>query len=357
MTPPRRLLSDCEGPITTVLACLPAPMVDEEPALAAALLAAPPGDLIVVTHERAVAAVRGLAAGRTVDLVACPNGTPLTVWTQDALVAFDHPGGPLVGWSRRAGPRPPALALFECLAATGMPVRNEALPVRCGNLLVAGSTVLVGADEWRRWSEETGNAGVYYGGRLDSGREPVVIGGGTGLSPGPARLVRGPDGCDWLEDSAPGVVERHSLGPDRHGQQQAVVGDPRLAAELVGTLAPEDRCAGFDRIARDLAGASFAVTRCPLPLVPEEDPARRRRTWHFLPYPNALVDKTGTGTRVHMPVWESFAGIDLTTVDRCAADAFRQLGADVVPVRGLGPLARRGGALRCALKVLERGPP
>jgi hypothetical protein len=107
MMPPRRLLSDCDGHIATVLACLPAPVVDEEPTLAAALLAAPPGRLLVVTHERAVPAVSGLAAGRTVDLVVCPDETPLTVWTQDALVAFDHPAGPLIGRSRRVGPHSP----------------------------------------------------------------------------------------------------------------------------------------------------------------------------------------------------------------------------------------------------------
>jgi hypothetical protein len=369
MTPAARLLSDRDGRITTVLACLPARLVEDEPSLAAALLAAPPGRLVVVTHERAVAAVRRLAVGRLLDLVACPDGTALTVWTQDALIAYDRPGGPLLGSAQRAGSPAPARALFDALARTGFATRDDAVPVRCGNLLTAGPVVVIGADEWRRWSEETDSASTLFARHLDAGRSPVVVGGGAGLSPGPARLVRGPDGRDWLQDSAPGIVERDSLqaiahvdlavtlvGPDRHGRQQAVVGDPRRAATLAGTMAPEDRCAGFDRIADELSAAGFAVTRCPLPLVAEDDPARRRRALHFLPYSNALVETTKAGPRVHMPVWENFAGVDLTAVDRDAADTFRQLGTDVVPVRGLGPLARRGGALRCALKVLERGP-
>jgi hypothetical protein len=364
------LLSDCDGAILRTLTVLPATLIERDPVLARALVAAARGRITIVTHAGAAGAVGRMSGAADTEMITVPDGTPLSHWAQDALLAFDDPGGVLLAPTQPSRSRGPARMLFERLAEAGFRVRSpEGIPARGGNLLAGGDRLLIGADEWRRWIEDGRLPAAFVAAAIDAARVPLVLHGGSGLSPGPSHIFAGPDGAEWTENTAPGVVERDSLqaiahvdlavtllgaGPD--GRPRAVVGDPRFAASLTGVAVSDGRGAGFDRIAAALGDAGFDVSRCPLPLLPEDDPARRRRTWSFLPYTNALVERTSANTVVRMPVWERFGGLDLAAVDRAAIRCFEAAGASVVPVAGLASLARGGGGLRCALKVVERGP-
>jgi hypothetical protein len=364
------LLSDCDGAIRHVVAVLPRSIVEGDRDLAAALVAATPGRLTLVTHAAAAAAAAALTRGRQAEILAVSDAAALGPWAQDALLAYDDPGGPRLAPTAPKGSRAPARVLFERLDAAGFAARtDEGLPARGGNLLAGGDRVLVGADEWRRWTGTADAPAAFFADEIDAIRAPLVVSGGSGLSPGPSRGFTGPDGTEWTENTAPGIVERGSLQPIAHvdlavtllgsgpdGRPRAVVGDLRLAAGLTGIAPPPGRAEGFDRIAAALHDQGFEVARCPLPLVPVDDAARRRRTWAFLPYPNALVERCGGALTVRLPVFGTLAGHDLAAADSAAVACFEAFGATVVPLPGLGPPALRGGGPRCALKVVERGP-
>ncbi len=369
---PPRLVDAVAGPIRRIAVSLPARWIEADPPLAAALAGiVPEAHLLLVAHERTAAAAARLSAARPASVLACPDRTPLTLWCRAALLAFDDGA---IAPSSPPAPPTPARAVFERLAAEGLAVRAaEGVPARGGNLLPVGEVLLVGADEWRRFSEAApggGDAARLCRTLVDGTRRPVVVAGGSGRSPGPSRAFTGPDGARWHETAEPGVVERHSRQPAYHldlhvtptgvlrdGRPLLLVGDPALAARLSGTAAVPERAAEFDAAAEALDAAGFAVERLPLPLVAFDDPRARRRDWVFVSYGNALVESFGGGGRVHLPRFGQAGDTDLSACDEAAAGIFASLGLKVVPVHGLGPLARMAGGLHCAALVLARGEP
>ncbi|HUG61651.1 MAG TPA: hypothetical protein VMP03_07390 [Methylomirabilota bacterium] len=377
MTSPHRLIPSVEGAIDTLLLCLPAALVAGDAPIAEALLTtvAPNAHRIVVTHARAARTVSEIGAGNRMTILSCPDDTPLSVWSQDALISYSGPDDITLAPSAPAATGTPARRLFQRLADAGVAsIHGEGLPARAGNLLVGDDFVLVGADEWRRWAAAgPGDNGddaalAFFQTRIDAHRRPVVVGCGSGRSPGPSRRFKGPDGQRWRENREPGVVERGSLQPAYHtdlyatlagrseaGRSRVVVGDLTAAARSCGSAAPPDRAAEFDAVAAFLDTAGFDVTRCPLALIARDDPEHRQRHWFFASWNNALVEDAGRGgRRVFLPVYGDLGSIDLTAADECACAAWTSFGYQVVAIPGLHGLARMGGGLHCAAKVLRR---
>lgn len=371
-----RLVSSRRGGIDLLFLTLPAQLVDTEPALAERLIAdvAPQAALVAVTHARTASRVRSLAAGRrSLALAACPDEAPLTVWSQDTVLAYDAGAGPAIAAAALPGAPGPAGTVASALLRSGLvAVAPDPVPVRGGNLLADDAAVLVGADEWRRLAETDPDDPLashrLFRTRIDASRPPLVLAGGSGRGPGPSRGFTGPDGAPWREEIEPGIVERASrqpiyhldlyaalAGPDATGRPVVVIGDIRQAAALAGTDAPADRAGELDTVASWLAAAGWRVERCPLPLVAVDDPVRRRRRRIFASPLNALVEDGGPGRRrIWIPELGVLAGTDLRAVDAAAAALWRRLGYEVLAVPGLGPLMLRAGGLHCAVKILRR---
>ena len=138
-------------------------------------------------------------------------------------------------------------------------------------------------------------------------------------------------------------------------------GDLVTAPDLVGRteqLLEQNRVVApiLDGIAAGLASAGYQVLRIPFYYGgPESRPASDSAkndsvaTYPMLTYNNALVEERGGAQRVYLPRY------GWPAMDDAAETAWREAGYLTVPVAGLTISAMYGGALRCSVKVLERG--
>jgi hypothetical protein len=134
-----------------------------------------------------------------------------------------------------------------------------------------------------------------------------------------------------------------------------LVGDPRMAAELLGaewragetsaetdeplvadfSPATQER---FERAARELRAQGFDVVR--IPNVPFDDKT-------YIAYSNGVYEVREGQPRVYLPVYGEAA------LDRSAAGIYQRLGWKVVPVR-VRRLYRYHGTIGCVVNVLGR---
>ena len=140
-------------------------------------------------------------------------------------------------------------------------------------------------------------------------------------------------------------------GREEDGRYRVLVGDPSLAADLLGErVAPHAMRPVFDSVAHVLERLGFEVIRNPLPLVYVDDPVERVRLWYFATANNALVEPG----RVILPTYGHGAWESLEVVDRANADLWRSLGYEVVELVDCHPLAEALGVVHCIKKYLRR---
>jgi len=171
------------------------------------------------------------------------------------------------------------------------------------------------------------------------------------------------DGAEWTEEVFVGN-RAGTVQPIFHidmfvalaGGKRILVGDPRLAAELLEIpLQPHAMAEVFDDIARSLDRLGFEVLRNPLPLAYVDDPARRVRTWYFATSNNALVHAPATGRpAVYLPTYGHGAWESLAVTDRLNRETWERLGFDVTMLGDFHPFAENLGALHCIKKYLAR---
>jgi hypothetical protein len=145
-------------------------------------------------------------------------------------------------------------------------------------------------------------------------------------------------------------------GRDSGGAYVVLVGDPRMATELLGqeTL-PHAVQPVFDDIAEQLVALGFRVERNPLPLVHHDDEINRVRAWYYATANNALVEITDSSRRVWLPTYENEDHPELERTDRSNSQIWQGLGFDVIPLSDFHPFARNLGAAHCIAKCLSRG--
>lgn len=145
-------------------------------------------------------------------------------------------------------------------------------------------------------------------------------------------------------------------GRNEEGKYQVLVGDPRMAAELLGNnsadlATPE----AFDDIARLISKLGFEVTRNPLPLTYVDDEEERVRKWYFATYNNALVEiKNHDEKTVWLPSYGHGNWQELQETDRANEALWQRLGLNVVMLDDLHPFAECSGSVHCIKKYIRR---
>jgi hypothetical protein len=140
-------------------------------------------------------------------------------------------------------------------------------------------------------------------------------------------------------------------GRGSDGRYRVLVGDPRAAAQLLGSDLPVHAMAPvFDDVAAGLGRQGFDVHRNPLPLVYVDDPDRRERLWYFASSNNALVD----GEVVYLPSYGHGTWAALATTDQANEQLWHRLGFQVRFLADFHPFAENLGAAHCITKYLAR---
>ena len=145
-------------------------------------------------------------------------------------------------------------------------------------------------------------------------------------------------------------------GRDDHGRFTILVGDPRLAAEILDLPLPDHAMVEvFDDIAEQLAATpDFRVLRNPLPLIHVDEPAERLREWYFASANNVLVQDR-PAREVWLPSYGHPPWPELKATDAANVKIWRSLGYKVHLLPDCHPLAYCLGGPNCLKKVLRRG--
>ncbi|MFK7749955.1 MAG: hypothetical protein AB8B65_16295 [Kordia sp.] len=147
-------------------------------------------------------------------------------------------------------------------------------------------------------------------------------------------------------------------GRNSEGKYQILVGSPKLAEEIVGSLKAHKRYAMqeiYDDIAENLAAnPEFDVIRNPLPLVYVDDEVRKERLWYFATANNCLVENDGTQKTVWLPTYGHGSWAELKATDTANRRIWENLGYKVNMLVDFHPFASNLGAVHCISKYLER---
>jgi len=148
-------------------------------------------------------------------------------------------------------------------------------------------------------------------------------------------------------------------GRNENGKYQVLVGDPRMASELLGnSYADLTTPEAFDEVAELLTRLKFEVIRNPLPLVYVDDAQERVRKWYYASYNNALVEvKSAQEKTVWLPTYGHGSWQELQRTDKRNKEIWEQLGFKVSMLEDFHPFAAFSGAAHCIKKYVERSQP
>ncbi len=342
-------------------------------------------DLVVLTHESVRRTVEGWLddSGRagSHEVVEAPDHLHFSVWAEDGYVVVSDAGtGRTYFVEPYAFPRYGDGLIADFVAnATEIESSQAPLYFQGGNLLIGDDFFLIGADYPANTMKYIGNVlqpepGVppaefirrLYGDYMDRRRTLHYVGS---TIPVPAQTSRRIelDGQIWTEHlylgNREGTVQPlfhidmfvTLAGRDDEGRYRVLVGDPRLAAEILGLpVVAHAMVEVFDNIARGLERLGFIVLRNPLPLVHLDDEVARDRIWYFATSNNALVEIAAATRRVWLPTYGHGAWSTLRASDDANAAIWTRLGFEVTPLGDFHPFAENLGAVHCIKKYLRR---
>ena len=402
-----RIVSSAHGPLRHVMLWYPPETGSFRPYRAAY------GDLLrllpattrvtMVVHPESLADAEALADGAAgqVELVTTPDWLGFSVWAEDACVvvedvAADPPGTYLVEPFEflRAGDQ-----IVADLVAQATTVQATQLPLifQGGNVLIGDDFVLVGRD----YLDESVAKAVEIGhiedfpDRGSRAAQESFVRDLFRRTFDPDRDVhflesdpRGRVGDSVVQEDGRAIFDDVETGrgprqPIFHidmfvslagrdpatGRYRVLVGDPRLADEILGwDPAAHDMASEFDDIADQLGRVGFAVQRTPLPYVPsvDERPGRvqlpdgttvrfdARRRWYHATTNNCLVQIDGDGRDVWLPTYGHGEQRALEATDRSHRRTWEQLGFTVHQLGDFNAFAYNLGALHCIKKYLAR---
>lgn len=148
----------------------------------------------------------------------------------------------------------------------------------------------------------------------------------------------------FLGDEPGDVPEHHimmyMMPLDGH---RMLVGDPRLGNALSPATAADEDLAGhiqrFDRVAQELAGKGFLVSRVPVVVLPGAG--------SYITYTNAVFDREEHGAVVYLPTY------GIPALDNAAEDAYVSSGYRVVTI-DVSSIYKMNGSLGCMVNVMTR---
>lgn len=345
---------------------------------------------VVATHASAKNIVEtwihDSGADGRVELFEIPDHLHFSVWAEDGyVISKDIDSSKTYFVEPFAFPRY-GDGLIADFAANATDLENTQAPLyfQGGNVLIGDDFFLIGADypantlEYTRSHIQVPNGTnpaqyikTLYNEYLDRGRKLHYV---ASTIPVPSQAERQivVNGQQWKEiifgGNKSGTVQPlfhidmflTLIGRNQAGKFQIMVGDPKLAAEILGeTTSTNAMVEVFDNIARGLARLGFEVVRNPLPLVYEDDPTNRERFWYFATSNNCLVQNSATeGKIVWLPTYGYGNWTKLEATDDATKVLWEGLGFEVRQLGDFHPFAVNLGALHCIKKFLGRsGPP
>lgn len=324
--------------------------------------------IYVVCEADAASVVRawGLhaSAEARLQLIEAPAGVRLTPWARDPMIAARALDGRIVLLAGAALERRDDFAAPDLLAPYSLAeIRRTDAPLEGGDLLFGDDVTLVGADTVDR----VGGLSKIRS-ALDGPCGQLIVVEARQESPGKTEAQATIAGEAWTEVTRyfekPGSRQPifHidmfvSLTGRRRGDREIVlVGDPRLAAEVLGRpLAPGANAAAFDDVADSLRGQGLHVMRNPLPYYYMDDLQERRRTWIYAPTNNVLLQSGGAnGDVVWMPTFGHDNWPEFEAIDAANAALWRGFGYEVRPIPDGQLMAENLGGLHCLANVIAR---
>lgn len=315
--------------------------------------------------------------------VTLPYANPLTIWTQDPfLVLQDEDGVVTLLASREFGRADDRLMAAALAEEAGYRIRTSELHFEGGNIVADRESVFIGANTIRHNAAELEISELEVAVQFEQelGRRVVVI----GPVPQPVAhidMVLTPIGSGEvvLADPAEGArivaaalaADPASVAEFERNCETRFFGDPAIT-ELAGkdrrTISPpqlDGRAAEmaqvsrsiapvFDGIAAALVRYGYRVHRVPFLFGGPESTGvaagedSMRAGFPMLTYNNVLLEEEDGRRTVYLPRygWQA--------MDDAARAAWEALGFATRQIDGLETSAMYGGALRCAVKVLER---
>ena len=391
-----KLVSSIHGPIGRLLLTVPQyaaapPSPEEDNPLAAVykdlLQKMPPAmDLLVATHESVKDEVASWvsAAGldNNVTIVAIADHLHFSVWAEDGyVIATDEDTGKTYFVEPYEFPRY-ADALIADFVSNNSDLFSTQAPLyfQGGNLLIGDDFFMIGADypaNSLRYldrviistpgEEPQETIRRLYREYLDTSRNLIYV-GSTVPVPSEEASYFTKDGERWEEHKYLGNRPSTTqplfhidmfitlAGRNSQGEYQVLVGDPRMAAEILGMpLQPHSMAEIYDNVARGLNRIGFDVIRNPLPLVYVDDPEDRQRIWYFATANNALLHTTESGQNtVWLPSYGHGNWRSLAATDKRNREIWEQLGFEVRMLGDFHPFAENLGAVHCIKKYLKR---
>ena len=289
----------------------------------------------------------------------------ITPWARDPLLAAEANGTALLFTTSGLDRRDDLRAANILAEKTDLTCINSPVAFEGGNILVGEHHLFVGVDTLTALGDNgaalfEAALRAFEGGRL----EIMPIGSDDDAPSETIRTARAGEE-EWQE-----IFHYHAkegtrqpvfhidmfltlAGKGADGRERILVGDPAMAAEMLG-LPPHPRCLAerFDTVAEDLAARGFAITRNPLPMIYMDEPEKRRRIWHYASSNNALVQR-GPDI-VWLPAYGHDNWQELETTDRRNREIWESLGFEPRMISQAQKLAENLGGLHCLTNVLRR---
>lgn len=383
-----RLVSSCDGRITSLLICLPRYALQHTAyyrVYERIIREFRDTSFVCLTHESALEQCRSLFAASPpagLTLIRLREDANCSTWVSDIGLAAQH-----------AHSQPPVLltpidlvrghdsALAPLMSSqTTTAVQRTPLYFEGGNALIGDDYWLLGADslyESMRLNPDfaTGQPTALEWflslcrEHLDATRRLELI-RVPGVVPAQCELPMPQAIAGWRQlvyrGNRDGTVQpTYHLdlfitlaGRDAAGRPLIFVGDPALAWQTLNWPTSEHALAdGFDEIAAVLTRSGVNVVRIPMPLVYDDDRRARLRRWYFASYNNAIVEIDHDFKRVWLPTFGHGIWRRLHATDEVAAALWRTHGFEVVMMPDMHTPARDLGGLRCLAMPLSRREP
>lgn len=365
----RRLLASAGGAIEQLLLFVPAGEARQYAGIYGALIDALPDrtDVTILAESRAIDRILDWDCDAERLDIHDIGDLDITGWARDPLLAAEAEGEPALLISPELARRDDLKAAKSAADRLGIASCESVAAFEGGNILVGRDFLLVGIDTLTALGDDGQER--FRASLADfEGEERKIIVVDAGEAP--AQLIREVPAGDeqWQEvfhyRSKQGTRQPifhidmfvTLAGPGADGRERALVGDPAIAAEMIGMpLHPYCPTALFDAVAGDLSAQGFAVTRNPLPMIYMDEIEQRRRTWFYASSNNVLAQRGGAeGDVVWLPGYGHDHWPALEATDRSNREIWKAMGFEVRIIPGAQRLAENLGGLHCLTNVLRR---
>jgi hypothetical protein len=342
--------------------------------------------IVLVIQEQSVEFVKNWIKTKKFEnrstIISMPKYINITVWAEDPyLIAEDEDSGEKYFIEPHSFPRWED-GFIAFIAAQELGYKRVKLPLyfEGGNILIGDDFFLMGADypleslnqtiKMIKPKEEESEIDMLtrvYNEYLDRSRKIIYVGSTLPVPSNKTTEIE-INGEKWEEklfqNNEGGTLQPlfhidmfiTLAGRGENGKYRVVVGDPRLAAQILELDIEEYAMPElFDDIAQGMEANGFEVIRLPLPVVYFDDREKKERSWYFTTYNNCLVEIISQNEKtIWLPTYGYGNWEVLKKTDDYAKAVYEGLGFKVIMLTDYHPLAAGMGSLHCIKKYLER---